>query len=325
MLHYGYNRANRSITPSLNKLMFARLLCLVATVLCTACASPQRNVGADARTNVHQFRFEDGGIALYFTIEKSSVEKQAVETLVFVVPGSDCISMAPFLPQYFHGLGGGGAMRIFILHKRHIRLHDAGHNCAPAYIDDDYPSRTLADQAEFTSAQLHMAQEVGDMPKRILAIGISEGAELVPLLGHRFPQITHVALVSNGAMNPRDAFQMQAWRFGFSEEANTLIDKCKISPNSYAARRHCRYWNEVFSLEHYANIITLQQPIFVAMGEEDTSVPPESARIITPSAALSSNRLPRVVLIPGSNHALQQNKLSLLPYLWEALDQWMME
>jgi len=303
---------------------FALLLC------CAGCAGIAGSPGlaATPRLSTHEFRFADGGRALYFVIDKGPRATNTPRTLMFVVPGSDCLSMAPFLPQYFDGLDGAGALRIFILHKRFIGLHDDGRNCSAAYTAADHPSRWLADQSEFIEAQLEMAAANGERPKQVVALGISEGGEVVPLLARRFARISHLVIVANGGLNPADSLRLQAQRHGFADEAEAVRARCAntVDPDSaQAAGRSCRYWNELYALDPNASLMALELPILVAMGEGDALVAPDSARLLARQFERAGKQNLQLLLFPGANHALEKENISLLPYIWEALDRMLVQ
>jgi pimeloyl-ACP methyl ester carboxylesterase len=309
-------------------------LCLLC-LLCTGCATqvPQADPERAARSSTpafqtHAFRFDDGGSALYFVVDKGVTPVLPPQTLVFVVPGSDCISMAPLLPHYFDGLpAAAGPIRIFILHKRFIApdSHDR-HGCGRSFVDADHPSRWLADQLEFARAQLKMAQDNSQPPARMVALGISEGGEVAPLLARRLNGFTHVAILANGGMNPADSFRLQAQRHGFAAQAAAVETACAAGEaGTYAAGRSCRYWSELLALDHTGNLLALSVPILVAMGEDDAMVPADSARFLAGRFAAAGKTNLTVLLFPGADHALARNKQSFLAYLWEAFDQWLVE
>lgn len=308
--------------------MFPRFPIVALCLLLAGCAMTGSPPADEApRPQAYRFPFRDGGQALYFVIDKGAVADRQPQAFLFVVPGSECVSMGPYLPQYFNGLdGAGGPFRIFILHKRFIEPHSNGKDCGRDFVEADHPSRWLADYSEFIAVQLQMARDNGALPDKVIVLGISEGGEVVPLLAHRHPQITHVAIFANGGMNPADSFRLQARRHGFSREAAELEAFCQDAPaQSDAAGRSCRYWTEMFALDHTANLLALDIPILVAMGEADQAIPPDSARFLTERFAAEGKTNLTALLIPGADHALTRNGISLLPFLWGAFDRWTLE
>lgn len=303
--------------------MLVRVFLLLWCLLCAACASTP--VPATRSIPLYTYTHEDGGRAHYFVIDKG-VSDTPPATLVFVAPGSGCASMAPLLPEYFDGWQGlGGGTRLFVLHKRFVGAHDDGRYCSADFIAHDHPSLWLEDYRAFVTAQIAMADAGARPPQRILALGISEGGELVPQLARRVPRITHVAIVGNGGMNPRDAFYRQAVRLGAAEQALALERQCRALPDSVAAGRTCRYWNELFALNHLQALLELERPILVAMGSEDELLPVESAQFLEAEFMANGRKNLKVRVLPKANHGFFVEGRALLPYLWEALDQWLLE
>ncbi|WP_334188146.1 alpha/beta hydrolase family protein [Noviherbaspirillum sp.] len=246
-------------------------------------------------------------------------------TFVFVISGSDCISMKGLLPNYFDGLEGtSGGMRIFILHKRFIGTSD----CGSQFIEMDYPSRWIEDQAEFILAQLSIAAMNYQRPSKLLLVGISEGAEVVPVLAGRIRDVTHAALLGNGGMDPYDALRLQATKYGFTDAARDIDIICNDSPASFdrvVADRSCRYWSEMRSLRHTDNLLRLDIPLFVAMGEADRMVPIESAWYIRDRFAAAGKTTLRVLTVPDADHGFRARDVSVLPQVWRRLEEWMQE
>ncbi len=244
-------------------------------------------------------------------------------TFVFVVSGSDCISMQDMLPQYFDGFEGGpGSMRIFILHKRFIGTSD----CGSRFIEMDYPSRWADDQTEFILAQLFIARMNRQVPSKVLVLGISEGAEVVPLLARRIGDVTHAALLGNGGMNPYDALRMQAAKYGFADALREIDSICNDNPNSFrevVADRSCRYWSELRSLKHSDHLLQLDIPLFVAMGESDRMVPIESAWYIRDRFAAAGKTNLHVLAVRDADHGFRKQDGAALPLVWRTLARWL--
>jgi esterase/lipase len=310
-----------------------RIIPLLCLLLCQACS--QLDIRSDAgRTPVstHEFYFDDGGKALYFVLDKRSAKDRVSDspsqplTFMFVISGSDCASMRGILPQYFDGLEGvSGAIRILILHKRFI-TNSAVKHCSDEFMQADHPSRWIADQSEFIRHELSAARANGNAPKRIAIVGISEGAEVAPILAQRIQGITHLALLANGGMNPFDAYRLQAERLGFSDVLHDIERQCvgtSASDSITLAERRCRYWRELRDIRHTDNLLGLQLPIFIAMGEADAMVPTQSALLIQDKFAMQGKTTLQVHLFPNAGHDFRRGEESVLPYLWETFDHWL--
>lgn len=292
-------------------------------------------VDSPSRIPAQQFRFQDGGSAIYFAFDKSlgrgvSFDSAAhVETYVFVVSGSDCASMQYFLPEYFRGLEGeSGPLRLYVLQKRFITARTWGRvwGCGADFIKADHPSRWIADQTEFINAQLSLAAQHSMLPKRVVVAGISEGGDIVPILAQRIPSVTHAVIVANGGMDPLDAYRLQARRHGFDVQLAELsaLDRAPPAdpdaPAHYIAGRSWRYWSELRQLTHSQNLLALSIPISIAMGDADQSVPIESALHIQELFDKYKKNNLNLIIYPGADHALQGKLREFLPDFWHAFD-----
>lgn len=306
--------------------ILAAALCLLLCQACSHLSSRTTDVPVIAR----QFHFDDGGAALYFVLDKRARQEALSDippypdTYLFVIPGSDCASMRGMLPDYFNGLdGASGALRIFILHKRFITTH-ATQRCTTAFMQADHPSQWLADQSEFIRTELAAAKAGGQMPRRIAIVGISEGAEIAPILARRIPGITHLALLGNGGMNPFDAYRLQMERHGFRHALQDIARLCMDTADDVeAAERTCRYWNELRDIRHTDNLLALDIPVFIAMGEADTMVPIDSAWFIRDKFAAYGKTNLQLLTFPDTGHDFRRDKVTVLSYLWDAFDQWL--
>jgi hypothetical protein len=236
------------------------IIAVLCLLLCAACShvTPRTH---DVPISAHRFAFADGGTARYFVLDKSSNTARPPSIYLFMIPGSDCGNMDGLLPGYFKGLDGrAGATRIFILHKRFIGIDPQG-NCSKDFVRADHPARWLADQEEFIRTELAAADANGQPPDTIVVAGISEGAEIAPVLARRIPTVTHVALLANGGMDPFDAYRLQMQRHGFNRALEDIARLCVTPSDSIeAAERTCRYWQELKAIRHTDNLLALDIP-----------------------------------------------------------------
>lgn len=310
-----------------------RIIAVICLLLCQACSHlDQRADAQPVAVAAHQFHFDDGGKALYFVLDKRPRREVQQEpnlppqTFMFVIAGSDCTSMQGMLPEYFNGLESAtGTIRILILHKRFITAGSSA-RCSDAFMREDHPSRWIADQSEFIRYELTVAKAGNHAPKRIVLVGISEGAEIAPLLARRIPEITHVALLANGGMDPFDAYRIQAQRYGFLHALEDIGQQCldrNDSADTEVAERSCRYWRELRAIRHTDNLLALDMPVFIAMGEADTMVPVESAFLIRDKFAAHHKENLRLVTFAETGHDFRRRGETVLPYLWDDLERWL--
>ncbi len=336
---------------------YARLrLCVLTGVLmlCSACSHQELtdltdltygNLRQQAQ-QAHEFQFRDQGRAIYFRFDKSSSfhrQGSPVATFLFVIAGSECGSMQSYLPDYFRGLEGeSGPLRIFILHKRHIEAgQEPGRSCSAAFVRDDYPERWLQDQTEFILASLAQAAAEGRPqhapPARVVVMGISEGAEIAPLLALRIPAVTHLVLLGNGGMQPLDSYRLLATKTA-TKAANADISRqlaalelalarpAPADPDAPAALVNGRswlYWSQLRELRHTDNLLALSLPIFMGMGEADASVPVESAYYLQRRFAAAGKHNLSLHVYPGADHGLRSASRLYLPDFMHQLDLWL--
>ena len=312
-----------------------RLLLILGACLCQGCTymSLLQHTYSGQAVKPQVFHFQDGAQAQYFSFDKrlqtrpAAAENAAVVTYMFVVNGSDCTSMAYFLPQYFRGLEGeSGPIRVFILQKRFIEARTWGRyaGCSEDFIRADHPQRWIADQAEFITAQL-AAADGQTRPKRIALLGISEGGDIVPVLASRIKGVTHAAIVANGGMNPIDAYRLQAKKHGFANALQALGDLQQPNPDPQVRinGRSWLYWSELQALPHTATLLALPIPILMGMGEADQSVPIESAWYLRDQFASHGKSGLTLLTYPGADHGLQSTEGSFLPDFFHKLDLWL--
>lgn len=305
---------------------FARRACFALCLLCSACAStPPRAV-----VPAQEFRFGDGGTAIFYTLDKapwSAVPQPEARPrqLLFVLPGSGCRSMGRWLPDYFTGLEGeAGAIRVFILHKRHIAPDADGRQCSEAFIRADHPSRWLADQLEFITQQLAQAGPL----QRVLLLGISEGAELAPQLAQRIPAVTHVALLSHSGQAPLELYRELAHSYPDMQQGWLALQQALATApaDPDAARLHgrsWRYWAEAAASRQSQDLLASNLPLLLALGQADPLIPPQAAAQLQQRFAAAGKQNLTLLEYPQADHGLSSPQRNFLPDFMHSLERWL--
>jgi dienelactone hydrolase len=292
------------------------------------------------------FTFADGGVALFYQWDKQPWQAEtavsaptssvaAPVNLIFVVAGAGCGSMGRYLPQYFTGLEGeSGATRISVLQKRHISDQASGDECSEAFIRADHLSQWQADQRAFIQAQLRQFKQQGMQPRRVILLGISEGAELVPLLvpmlARDLPQITHLALLANAGNSAIPTYRALAGIYPHMQQGwNVLSRALASSPadpeQSRIHGRSWRYWSEIAGVDQTRNLIAARLPVFVGIGEADTLIPPGAANALRKAFSDAGRSNLQLRVYPGADHGLRGEHKNYLPdFMWQ-LDQWLLD
>ncbi|MES2037005.1 MAG: dienelactone hydrolase family protein [Pseudomonadota bacterium] len=287
------------------------------------------------RVAVHanHFQFSDGGKAIYFEMDKKPWQQQDADTplinVIFVISGSDCVSMGPFLPQYFSGLEGeSGRTRIFIMHKRHILPGSNGTSCGESYTRADHPSRWQVDQLEFMRAQLAALQTQGQTPQRLIIMGISEGAELAPILAQQL-HATHLVLLSHAGMNALDVYaalarenpaMLPAWQQLQTSLSITPIDADTVRIHG----RSWRYWSEIAATLQTANLLALDIPILLALGDADPVIPGDAIAQLQQHFQAAKKTI-IIRRFPDAGHSLSAKDKNYLPDFMHQIDLWLLE
>jgi len=200
---------------------------------------------------------------------------------VYVVPGSGCTGMAPILPHYFKGLK---AREFIVLHKLHVHAADWPRPtpCRPGFVAQD----ELASWAH--AWRSFMTQDLRERPvplARVVLVGISEGAELLPGLMADWPDVGLSVLLGSTGLDPWDALLMQLQRehdplFAVNVQARLDApsgDAAKHAPANEASSsderlvggRTLNYWR---TLRHWPVAVPLgtsRTPTLVLMGDAD--------------------------------------------------------
>lgn len=268
-------------------------------------------------------------------------------TFVFFISGSGCTSLQYFLLRYFDGLEGeSGPIRIFMLQKRFIEARTWGRisGCSREFMLADHPSQWLADQSAFITAQLDAALANNISPARIVIAGVSEGAEIVPLLARLTPAVTHAVLIGNGGMPPMQAYRLQLSRHGLSmpviesidstaaknatnvinvtnaTDATTATDATDRYASTIVAGHTMLYWSELEQLDPTRDLLTLSVPVWVAMGEDDEAVPIASAHYLEQEFTRHGRSNLVLKIYPGADHALVTNSRTNTADFWFEFD-----
>ncbi|MBC3936386.1 dienelactone hydrolase family protein [Undibacterium sp. CY7W] len=280
------------------------------------------------------FRFADGAYANYFYLDKENHAQSGLvqaadsshENWIFVVGGSGCASMGRYLPGYFRGLEGeSGVSRIWLLQKRHVAAQDDGSNCSAAFVQDDHFSRWQADQLEFIRFQL--AQVPTDKTIRVVMMGISEGAELAPVLALALPVTTHLVLLAHSGDGAMGTYQTLARAYGHMHSGwKQLQAALRLAPadpdRSLIHGRSWRYWSEIRAVEHQSNLRAWKGPVLWAYGDADALIPKDAKSKLQQMVKPASGQW-RICVFPGADHGLLSPDHTYLPdFMWQ-LDRWL--
>lgn len=230
---------------------------------------------------------------------------------VYVVPGSGCTGMAPILPGYFDGLA---AREIVVLHKRHVQAHDWPRPipCRAGFIqNDELPTWTQAWQ-EFLAWDLQ--RRPAPLP-RVMLLGISEGAEVIPTLMMAWPDVGMAVLLGSTGLDPWEALLLQLAReqdMAFAEQLQQQLDAPDASSTALIGGRSLNYWRTLRHWPVAAPIGKSRVPTLVLMGAADQAQAPAG---LARFEARHHRSMLCTRLIAGADHGLKQ-KAGRWPGTW---------
>jgi hypothetical protein len=219
---------------------------------------------------------------------------------VYVVPGSGCTGMGPILPHYFEGLR---AREFIVLHKLHVHALDWPRPtpCRPGFVQqDELASWALAWRS-------FMAQDLRERPVpigRVVLVGISEGAELLPSLMADWPEVGLAVLLGSSGLDPWDALLMQLDREHDPLFAVNLQAKLEAGSGTQwlIGGRTLSYWR---TLRHWPVAEALgksRTPTLLLMGQADAVQAPEGLQRFE-----TQHHRPQLCtrLVAGADHGLR--------------------
>lgn len=307
-------------------LKFIWKVLLISYVLClSACQLGGAGQGHAAGVSLQEFRFHDGQSAISLALRKPA--SGTVENLLFVIPGSDCISMYPLLPDYFRGLEGqAGATQIYILHKRQIHPFSRGSYCGAAFTEADHLQQWLADQREFIQQKIALHRQQVESPKRIVLLGISEGAETATMLAKELP-FSHLVLLSHSGKAPLQVYRQlaqtspkmaQAW-----QSLSQALYQDPASAPELMHGRSMRYWRELLDLPQTATLLNLTIPVLIAAGGHDPVLPADTAEFLSELNQESRGRI-QIFWFQRADHGLFHPDHAYLPDFMYLMEKWWM-
>lgn len=275
------------------------------------CASvtPQPDEGKHDTLSARPFTFKDGGQALYysFTLGAPSAES----ALIFFVSGSGCASVKGRFPGYFDPIQNQLNARVIVLQKRGIEENSTGNTCSRTFALTDYFDQTVADQTEFINHQLATQPAT---PKAIVLMGASEGSVVAAKIASKDSRITHIALIGGGGSTVRENLQLlsrRIWYLNGAEDKLTSIATDPGSTTKSAWGHSYKYWSSLLDVNIGNLLLSIDIPIVMGMGEQDESVPIETAYSLKQSFLKQGKKNFQLYVFPNSDHRFYERERAL--------------
>ena len=288
-----------------------RIICLFILSLAfsmSGCSTLERTAhmyGSEAPPQT--FQYKDGGSSTYYAFSVGDAPQP--DTAVFFYGATGCPSWKSVMPGYVSGLTV--AARIFVLNKRFVPDRSTGlFDCGRDFHLANNPNRWVADYSEFIATQI---SSITPKPKNVVLVGVSEGAFPAVKIAGILPEVTHLAIIGSGGYSMRKSLATLKQRDAIGFDVESGWKKIAADPrsieNSWYGNPY-RWWSDIMDIEPLNDFLKLDIPIIVGIGEQDESVPSESARFLAAQfkEADKSNLILNVY--PGADHRLNSNGIS---------------
>lgn len=281
---------------------------LIILVVIAGCTSFQRLTymySNDAlKPNIHHY--QDGGESIYYYFNVGSVP---AETFIFFYGGSGCTSWKAVMPRYVEGLSVPA--EVFVLNKRHVSDRSTGmFGCGKDFYQYNNIEQWVSDYSDFILAQIKRAEQI---PKNVILVGVSEGAIPAVRVAAKLPVVTHLAIIGDGGYTMRTSLKTLYKKGSIVFDPETGWKKIQTNPNSIDDIWYgntYRWWSQVMDYDLMPYFLRLNIPILVGMGENDKSVPVESAYYLKSEFKRAGKENLMLKVYPKADHRLNNDGVS---------------
>ncbi len=261
--------------PSLAALLGVPLLVLPLL----ACRGP---FGLEVKGRLRPVTAADGTpLVVYELFEGRSDPDRPPRGWLFYVQGSERRSVTPSVERLAGAVALG--LRTVLVERRGIGA-DGRVDEAAALAGCSKPQR-VADHRRV----LEHVLEGADPAAPVILLGASEGGDVAAAVAAQVPRVTHLALLDSGggwcqADELRHLLRSRGSVVGLTrpeelEAAFQRIRRAPEAPGLWAGHPHAR-WSSFLWDRPLDDLLGLSVPVFLAQGDEDLSVPVESARAL---------------------------------------------
>ena len=252
----------------------------------------------------NSFKYMDGGSSSYYAFTVGTAPQLA--TAVFFYGGTGCPSWKLVMPEYVSGLTVSA--RVFALNKRFVADKSTGlFDCGEEFLLANNPAQWAADYSEFITKQL---SAMTPKPKNIVLVGVSEGALVATMVAGQSSEITHLAIIGSGGYSMRKSLTTLSQKRSISFDVEAGWKKIDSDPRSIKNNWYgnpYRWWSDVMDIDPLPQLLKLNIPILVGMGENDESVPVESALFLKSKFKEAGKNNLLLKVYPKADHRLVGN------------------
>ncbi|RKJ95441.1 alpha/beta hydrolase [Alicycliphilus denitrificans] len=289
-----------------------RLLSLFALSLAFAlsgCTAIQRtaHMYSNEAPQPLSFQYKDSGSSTYYSFVVGNASQP--DTVVFFYGATGCPSWKSVMPGYVSGLTVNA--RVFVLNKRFVPDRSTGlFDCGHEFHLVNNPNQWVADYSEFIATQI---SSIAPKPKNVVLVGVSEGALPAAKVAGLSPAITHLAIIGSGGYSMRKSLATLRQKGAIQFDVNSGWEKITADPRSIEKNWYgnsYRWWTDIMDIDPIADLLKLNIPVLIGIGEQDQSVPVESVNFLETKfkEAGKDNLIVRVY--PSADHRLNANGAS---------------
>jgi pimeloyl-ACP methyl ester carboxylesterase len=282
--------ASTRIHRGLSRMVAGALLAALMSTFGSAHQSEGPVVSAHVHTHA------DGVASTYY--RAAFAPGQSSDVLAFTYGGSGCVSWRDYMATYFEGLMG--RITVFALNTRHVPDDADGRACEPPFSAANNPSQWVADYTAFISAQLALATH---RPRRVVLLGISEGAYVAAKVARSRNDITDLAIIGDGGWTMRRALEASEGKAAVDAAWREIAQDPQSLDRTWMGHPY-RWWSDIMDLDPLPEYLGLNMPILVGVGEKDQSVPVASALALRDAFVRSGRRNLTVRVYQGADHTL---------------------
>ena len=282
---------------------------LLAALVLSGCTVIQRtaHMYSNEAPQPLSFQYKDRGSSTYYSFVVGAASQP--DTAVFFYGATGCPSWKAVMPGYVSGLTVNA--RVFVLNKRFVSDRSTGlFDCGHEFHLANNPNQWVADYSEFIDTQIN---SIAPKPKNVVLVGVSEGALPATKVARLSPVITHLAIIGSGGYSMRESLTTLRQKGAIQFDVNSGWEKIAADPRSIEKDWYgnpYRWWADIMDIAPIADLLKLNIPILVGIGEEDQSVPIESVHFLEAKFKKAGKDNLIVRVYPGADHRLNANGVS---------------
>jgi dienelactone hydrolase len=150
-------------------------------------------------------------------------------------------------------------------------------------------------------------------PKNVVLVGVSEGAITAVQVAGKMTEVSHIAIIGDGGYSMRKSLTTLRQNGKTSFDVNAGWKKIEQNPNSIEDSWYgnpYRWWSEIMDYDPMPDYMKLNIPILLGIGENDSSVPVESAYHLESEYKKAGKSNLTVKVYKGSDHRLSDGDKS---------------